>query len=522
MISQFGIQKINSRLIADLFPYLIVFALVTFPAFLHNTDMWDGVIISFAFQIQDNSGLQNWFFSSGWEIQYWLVKLIQLAAELLSLDFYRMNLLFALAALLILIRETKKLSSEIFGVDRKHQFVTALFVSLFPAWSTLYSSVHTIHIYCLSLGMLGVRLIRKNHFVIRFFGFAIIVLSFQLNSLLVLLPILSLSYDLQQRRIPKSLLRRHGHTMLVSLASIMFYFTKEIFNENTGLYVGYNSIFRENSFTQVGLYSLRLFDYATFLIVPMCLLLVALIRLAGLSETSKCFKQLMATQGLKFVIILVLFIAAIAPYILVDKGASLLRVTGWDYRHAFLLAPIISIMCAMLIQTNAEISIYSRNSNKSVSFVAIFSVAIFSFSLLSQGIVSKVNRIEFEKDFISQIRNSEELNIPAGKVLIKVNKPPYETFAVYEVNYLLFRATGRASFWAKLSSSDSSSIEVPPWLGVSVPLSAYVVNEKLQECFSQVKIYAGGFRSTKSEVLNSLGVTNSDRDLKVIGVKSDC
>jgi hypothetical protein len=74
--------------VARYFPYILTVLFAVTPIFLSRNDMWDGSIIAYGVSTENLSGVKNWFYESGWFMQYWQIALFKLISDSINIDYY--------------------------------------------------------------------------------------------------------------------------------------------------------------------------------------------------------------------------------------------------------------------------------------------------------------------------------------------------------------------------------------------------------------------------------------------------
>ena len=88
--------------------------------------------------------------------------------------------------------EVYLLAKNKFRITRETSLLSSLLFLCLPTWNVLSSSVMNIHIMCLYLSLIGVRIFLSISKLRQFLGIILILISYQLNSLLFFIPMLIL------------------------------------------------------------------------------------------------------------------------------------------------------------------------------------------------------------------------------------------------------------------------------------------------------------------------------------------
>ena len=124
-----------------------------------NGDNWDGVHIEFAYLVNNLDGIKTFFFQSSWYLQFFLTKLVFLTSEYIGLPYFKINGVFVYFIFLLFLYENYFISKKFFKLSNNQNIWYLTFLSTFPVFSTLSSSIMTFHILCFTLSLLCLRLI---------------------------------------------------------------------------------------------------------------------------------------------------------------------------------------------------------------------------------------------------------------------------------------------------------------------------------------------------------------------------
>ena len=118
--------------------YFIYFILVfVFIPINFIPQLFDGVIIDYAYEIGNLSVVEVWYKEAGRYFHLFIVYLVYFLAKYTSLpiEIFLDNLLIAF--LILFCIEVKKYSKLFFGLENKWCNLAALFTAIFPVWHTL-------------------------------------------------------------------------------------------------------------------------------------------------------------------------------------------------------------------------------------------------------------------------------------------------------------------------------------------------------------------------------------------------
>ena len=172
---------------------IFFFLLLVVPIFSFSGDMWDGVIIDYAFRSKNFSGIEIYFFESKWILQYFLSKFIINLSFFFNITYKNLNGFFIYIIFLFFLFENLHISKKIFDLNKNQQTWFLIFLATFPGFSILTSSIMTLHLFCFTSGLIGIRIVQEvdNNYK-KLAGYILIILSFGFKPLLVFNPLLSL------------------------------------------------------------------------------------------------------------------------------------------------------------------------------------------------------------------------------------------------------------------------------------------------------------------------------------------
>lgn len=478
-------------------PYASALVFLGIPLAAAKDDMWDGSIIAYAMETRDFTGLRSWFFTSGWEKQYWLLRAEQWIADTTSLEFRWVNGLLLMSGMLLLVFETQSIAVRDLRLTRTWAVAAGTLVATFPAWHVLLSSVLTIHLLCISIGLTAVRLLRSSRLSGRLVGFVLMLLSFQLNSMLLFVPVLSYVGDLMRRWDSSKRLLPSATSATILAAAVCYYGVQRLLNAPTGVYEGYNELLLPFSSSAALTLLASFMRYATFLFIPSIGVLLLVVVSSLLSNSNRSLNTL-TDNRVRTIAVIGLVTAAVVPYVFVGKSASLTSYMDWDGRQAFPLAPALSLFTVVVLHFTLERMPLARKKRRLAFGMVVAAILAAQAGLLVAGMGVKLNRQSFETDLKDQISQFAE-DIPSGTVQVVVAGLPGPAFRDYESNYLLFRATGAANRWATITSDLGSTPQIPDWFeSEGVPRAAYAFDQITGNCHTVIKAEARGYQGLRS------------------------
>jgi hypothetical protein len=269
-------------------------------------------------------------------------------------------------------------------------------------------------------------------------------------------------------------------------------------SQPSGLYGDYNTII--NPFSASGWQVLKsgFTDYATFALLP----------LIGITSFT-CFVILFASgkqpnrisYAENFTLIpslIPLCFAAVLPYIVVQKS-TFVDDFDWDGRHAIPLSIPASILVMLTTHFVFQQLTAHRRWRNVWKIVAVGLLIVPQSFVLMQGLTMKSNRQDFEAKLIGSLRS--EL-IKPGIVEI-VGLPIFvPDFRVYEANYLMYRAFGKADWWTRIGQTEDPNFLVPNWIQRVDNQDIYIYRPPLIACRTIIQLdlvnYGGFWKGLKS------------------------
>tara|TARA_B100002003_G_scaffold136823_1_gene126432 strand:- start:56 stop:706 length:651 start_codon:yes stop_codon:yes gene_type:complete len=142
---------------------------------------------------------------------------------------------------------------------------------------------------------------------------------------------------------------------------------------------------------------------------------------------------------------------AIFPYLLANKSSSILYLSDYYQRHAFLLAPISGMFFSILFRDMSKINCLQNKVN--LNFYLIVFICIH-LVLLNYGNYRKTESYLFRKNLINELKAYGA--IPKGYVQFIGKNFPAD-LRLFEVNHLLYKAYNIAGWRASTNSSGIGS-----------------------------------------------------------------
>ncbi len=426
----------------NLFKYKIVhifiIVIASFPILVLSNNLWDGVLVNYAFNIDDLSGMKNWFFESRWNLQYYLYLAVYTLSNYINISEEIIIKILVIISLVGISFEIKYLARYLLKLPVKIAYLSSFFVLFYPAWHVLTSSVMVIHILCVWFVLLGFRLIVHHKY--RYIGLIILLISLQLNSNFMFLFFLFISEFLSKKFL--SVAKPSFKTLMLKLITliVLFIFYKIQFPAY-GLYENYNNINFNLNMISV---SMKAVFYYFLFTLPIIILPIFFFLFQMKNYSKKHLQNLL----IPLIIISLLIVAAIFPYSVVNKYPYYLDFFRWSYRHTLLLSIPLSLLFGFLVyQVNFKLK------GKTTYIMVLISLLIpFTYSFV--GYYYKGKSDLYNKAFVYALKNTNLKN--EGLVYIKLNQKESEYFssiASYELSSLFYRAYGKAGWLGKAGYS---------------------------------------------------------------------
>ncbi len=511
----------HDRLLA-IIPIALFFAFVTTPMLTLSRDMWDGTIIEYASLIRDFSGLWSYFIESTWFLQYPLSLAVINFSDILGISYKNANAVFVFVFILILLRETFLFGRDQIKLPNKTAYFAISLLATSSVWGDLLSSIMTLHLGCMALGLLSVRAIHTGSSSIKFAGFAGLVMSLNLQSQLVYLPVLSYIYDLSKANKDKNtwLIRPSFKTIQIFFIGFILYAIVRIFFPPHGQYVNYNSPILGSllGLAKAG-YSFLLFGTYLAPIVA-SVFIIAVLTDSSYNHQKNIFITKLSLNPKWLVWLMILFLAGAFPYAVVGKTSTLWGVTDWKNRQAFLLAVPTALLTASYLQIMYEKAAVSLIKNTVLICGAV--ILLLNAFLLLSATAYKVNRQIFVSQLEAEIKINEE-KLQPGLLEIVGDGIPGPSLRGYESNFLMFTATGKADWWTRVSTDRDRNFFTPCFIQQKQAYQIkYIYNydESHDKNYTSMKIKVHGFKGPINIFRNILGIGPGGK-IEIISVSQE-
>ena len=412
------------------FPHMVIF------------DMWDGVIIEHAVSEKNLEPLKNWFFESGWPLQYYFINVLNSISGQSGAKFDLVIILVTVLSIGFIANETRLLIAHTFSVGKTKEFLFSQLTQFYPVLSVLVSSVMTFHIFCVACALFATRKICSNSVQSKIIGVPIILFAMSLKSIFIFFPALlalRLFYN-------TSFKRNDAWKFLIfsSLAPLTFIF-HQLFFPSYGLYEDYNTIL--NPFTWIDLKKILIasLDFVAYLIIPLPFFVTVLIICITLDK-----ERFLKVEFFKVVVWPVFIISAcIVAYLFVGKAPYIYDHSGFSQRQAILL-PFGLTFAFVALQTALNSFLGQSTSLQSLVKFKISYLLVISFWCscsynLLLGYTYKLQIFEYQKMLEEVLINKD---LKSGKVIIYDPDYPHYESTLYEANIVLYRTFRTAKWYA--------------------------------------------------------------------------
>lgn len=507
--------------ILKIFPLALFFIFVTIPMLNIPRDMWDGTIIEYASLTNDFSGLRSYFFESTWFIQYPLSLLIIEISNGFGISYKDGNAIAVFLCMALFLREIQKFAEFKINLSKIPTYFSLSLLAVFSTWGALFSSIMTLHFFCIAVGLLSVRAIHEQNIGWKFLGFLLLLISLSLQSQLIFLPVLSYVYDLSAKntRGQVGFVNPSKETVFIFSSSVALYSMVRHLYPPHGQYEDYNSIVI-TSLEGLALANLSGALFSTFLFPVF--LVVGFISILGVVFENKVPQQPHGnyTCSPKWLIwLFLLFCAGLAPYAAVGKYTALGDVLDWRSRQAFLIAAPTCLFAAVCLQC-----LHDQYNNKALRlsiFVAGAVIFVLQLILLATAVVHNSNRQVFVRQLENLLRVNER-KIPPGLLEIVGSEVPGPKLRDYEANFLIFSATKKANWWTRVGDEELKEFEIPCHVIKNIDYQKkYIYNysSKYSKNHTVVKIKVSGFTGVIDSIRNSLAI-NPPGKVEIIKIYS--
>jgi hypothetical protein len=469
---------------------------------LHPRDMWDGTIVSYASMTKDFQGIQRLTSDTNLHTVYYLFRAEFFLAELFHIRFILVDRFVVGIALLIICICLKKFIEERCLLEQKWSSLSLVIFLTFPIWHILTSSTPTFYMVFTSMGMVGVFLFYKQTPSAIFLGAILMVMSFEMNSLIMFVPVLVAIFEITEIR-SKKFARRLARPFSICLIAIVYWFVTHEISRPMGQYVGYNKLINPFSIAGWKVIGAGISTYSSFFVLPMIAILILVSILILIRTTSEVKHLISIDIRHSFVLMVPLFLASVIPYVLVSKSTGI-DDFDWLGRHAILLSIPFSIGMTFLAFTisNSVEHVILRKVLYCFTFVALVFPQGF---VLVNGFNAKYERQVIDAQLTTVLK---KLSIPPGLVEIVGLPLLIPEHRVYESNFIFWEAFGSAKWWTRIAPEPDSTFSIPTWTSESSYQAMYISQPPQTVCRTVISAKLTRTTSFWDKIKNFLNLSN--------------
>lgn len=478
-------------------------------------NLWDGVIVSYAFQSGEYNGIRMQLMDADLESVYYLLRSEFWIAKFLHLSFELVDHFLMGISMTIICVCIHKIVTKRFLVSSSWSNFTICTFLTFPIWHVLASTTQTFYVFLLSLCMWGIDLIFRDSKHVIASGFILIMISFEMSSLLMFAPILAVVYSWTDKS-NKTKTRGFLLPSLVGVLGFMYMGISRTLSVPSGQYIGYNKLVNPLSRQGWDAVKLGVSNYSSFFIIPVIGISVICVAATAFRYKHTPAAPLGESTSRAVILLWPLLLAAVAPYVLVSKSTTV-DDFDWQGRHAILLSVPLSITTAVTVMF--IVSQFSKNWVQKLMIGFAFLVIVLPQGvLLSYGLTVKLERKLIDQELVQVLRTR---TIPAGLVEIVGLPNQNPIHRDYESNYIFFRAYGLSNWWTRIASVSDLNFAEPPWKEDPRYQSMYIYHPPERLCRSIVMVEEL-FKNSKMRQIKILFHIWVNTGIRIKDIKTQC
>lgn len=298
------------------------------PLYLLQRDMYDGVPLAFAYEHKLYDGFREWQLGSAWHLAYVFHMALFQIAQWLDVPRILVVKFALLGAFVGLYFQYRWYLASLFRLQPGEARAFAFLASLFVSPQIYAASLGIMLPFFIWAGLAGYRLLRHPRLALNFAGLALVLVSFQLNSMLVFVLALHVAWVVAQGRVD----RREWVLMAVlATAAVSFFLARKFVFPPSGPYAGYNALRLPVNLESLRAVARAALMYLTWMIIPLSALVLSL-GWMGLRGQWQFNDWPRGARGRVWLtragIAVFLFAAGAFPYAMVAKGAPLFTATA--------------------------------------------------------------------------------------------------------------------------------------------------------------------------------------------------
>lgn len=422
---------------------------------LHPRDMWDGTIVSYASLSNNFKGIQRLTSDTSLQSVYYLFRSEFFLADLFHIKFMVVDRIIVGIALLTISMCIRDFIEKRCLLEAKWSSLSLSVFLTFPIWHILTSSTQTFYLVFTSVGMAGLFLIYKQKLKTTLVGLVLLLISFEMNSLIMFIPILAVVFELTETTSRKTLLKFARPFSILSLAAVYWLISRRI-SIPKGEYVGYNKIVSPFSIEGWTLIKAGMSNYSSFFILPTIGVSVLVCILILFKTSPDVGFSIPDKARYPSPLIVPLLVASVIPYVLVGKS-TLIDDLDWSGRHAILLSIPFSIGVTLVARAVVS-SVSHIQLNKFLYFFIFVAIVLPQGVIMTHGFITKYERQSIDEQLSISLRTYQ---IPPGLVEIVGMPPLIPAHRDYESNYLFAETFGKPRWWTRIASTTDPSFSIP-------------------------------------------------------------
>ena len=442
---------IKNKLIKESFinQYLLFFIIIILPQIFFYEDLWDGTIYNYAQQIDEFDGAKLQLYEPGWVLNYWFIFLIIKIANFFKVEYYTLYILLLSILYLLFLFEVNKFIKKFLFNDKKLVSRTLFLISLFSIQSYYYSSIMLWHLFCQFSIFFGIRKFYSSSSINLIITFLFLFIGFSFKSALLYIFAISLYYNKN-----KIFTKKYLFLLLYGFTIFIFF---HYYLNNFGRAEKYAQILNPFNFENFLIIIKSFLTYTTFLLPLGLLLFYFVIKI--FFKRQKINKKIIFQFILKNKYLIIILISGIIPYVAIGRSHVIWDVEDWAGRNAILLILPISFLSIITIEFFYKLNVIT----KKISFYCFTFLLVFNIFFLTKGVTAKLNRIIYQNELSSIIKeNKNLLNEPSGIVIFIDENKIRPIFRINEINYLTYKSIGKNNLWSiYLNSYEKNLIKYP-------------------------------------------------------------
>lgn len=298
------------------------------PLYLLQRDMYDGVPLAFAYEHKLYDGFREWQLGSAWHLAYVFHMALFHIAQWLDVPRILVVKFALLGAFVGLYFQYRWYLATLFRLQPGEARAFAFLASLFVSPQIYAASLGIMLPFFIWAGLAGYRLLRHPRLPLNLAGLLLVLVSFQLNSMLVFVLALHVALVAAQGRVDR---REWVLLAVLATSAVGFFLARKFVFPPSGPYAGYNALRLPTSLDSLRAVARASLMYLTWMIIPLSALVLSLgwLRLRGQWRFNGWPRGAQARLWLtRAGIAVFLFAAGAFPYAMVAKGAPLFTATA--------------------------------------------------------------------------------------------------------------------------------------------------------------------------------------------------